>query len=173
MEFSFLTYSSFIFLLVMAQVSYFTEEGLNKLKAELRQLKTVERPSISKQIAEARDKGDLSENAEYDAAKEAQGLLEMKISQLENLIANARIVDESQLDTSKVLILSKVKIKNKGNNSVMEYTIVSEKEANLKEKRISVESPIAKALLGKTIGEMVEVSVPSGIMKFEILEISR
>lgn len=157
----------------MAQVSYFTEEGLNKLKAELRQLKTVERPSISKQIAEARDKGDLSENAEYDAAKEAQGLLEMKISQLENLIANARIVDESQLDTSKVLILSKVKIKNKGNNSVMEYTIVSEKEANLKEKRISVESPIAKALLGKTIGEMVEVSVPSGIMKFEILEISR
>lgn len=157
----------------MAQVSYFTEEGLDKLKAELKQLKTVERPSISKQIAEARDKGDLSENAEYDAAKEAQGLLEMKISQLETLVANARVVDESQLDTSKVLILSKVKIKNTGNNSVMEYTIVSEKEANLREKRISVESPIAKALLGKTIGDLVEVSVPSGIMKLEILEISR
>lgn len=157
----------------MAQVSYFTEDGLEKIKAELKQLKTVERPSISRQIGEARDKGDLSENAEYDAAKEAQGLLEMKISQLEDLVANARIVDESQLDTSKVLILSKVKIKNKGNNSVMEYTIVSEKEANLKEKRISVESPIAKALLGKRIGDEVEVTVPSGVMKLEVVEISR
>lgn len=159
--------------MVMAQVSYFTEDGLNKVKAELKQLKTVERSSISRQIGEARDKGDLSENAEYDAAKEAQGLLEMKISQLEDLVANARIVDESQLDTSKVLILSKVKIKNKGNNTVMEYTIVSEKEANLREKRMSVESPIARALLGKRIGDEVEVTVPSGIMNFEILEINR
>lgn len=157
----------------MSQVSYFTEEGLQKLKEELKQLRTVERPSISQQIAEARDKGDLSENAEYDAAKEAQGLLEMKISKLETLIANARVVDESELDTSKVLILSKVKIKNTNNGAEMEYTIVSEKEANMKEKRISVESPIAKGLLGKKVGDIAEVQVPSGLMKFEILDISR
>lgn len=157
----------------MAQISYFTEEGLQKVKDELKQLKSVERPSISAQIAEARDKGDLSENAEYDAAKEAQGLLEMKISKLENLVANARVVDESELDTSKVLILSKVKIKNVANGSEMEYTIVSEKEANMKEKRISVESPIAKGLLGKQVGDIAEVQVPSGIMKFEIVNISR
>lgn len=157
----------------MSQVSYFTEEGLLKLKEELKQLRTVERPSISQQIAEARDKGDLSENAEYDAAKEAQGLLELKISKLETLIANARVVDESELDTSKVLILSKVKIKNVANGMEMEYTIVSEKEANMKEKRISVESPIAKGLLGKKVGEIAEVQVPSGLMKFEILEIGR
>lgn len=157
----------------MGQVSYFTEEGLQKLKDELKQLKTVERPSISQQIAEARDKGDLSENAEYDAAKEAQGLLEMKISKLEDLIANARVVDESELDTSKVLILSKVKIKNVANGAQMEYTLVSEREANMKEKRISVESPIAKGLLGKKVGDIAEVDVPSGKMKFEILEISR
>jgi len=157
----------------MSQVSYFTEEGLQKIKEELKQLRTVERPSISQQIGEARDKGDLSENAEYDAAKEAQGLLELKISKLETLIANARVVDVSELDTSKVLILSKVKIKNSLSGAEMEYTIVSEKEANMKEKRISVESPIAKGLLGKKVGETAEVKVPSGIMKFEVLEISR
>tara|TARA_R110000868_G_scaffold307325_2_gene568761 strand:+ start:186 stop:659 length:474 start_codon:yes stop_codon:yes gene_type:complete len=157
----------------MAQINYFTEEGLNKVKEELKQLRTVERPSISQQIAEARDKGDLSENAEYDAAKEAQGLLEMKISKLETIIANSRVVDESELDTSKVLILSKVKIKNLANKMEMEYTLVSEKEANVKEKRISVESPIAKALLGKTVGEVVEVQVPSGKVNFEITSISR
>ena len=157
----------------MAQVSYFTKEGLEKIKDELKQLRTVERPSISQQIAEARDKGDLSENAEYDAAKEAQGLLELKISKLETLISNARVVDESELDTSKVLILSKVKIKNVANGAEMEYTIVSEKEANMKEKRISVESPIAKGLLGKKIGDIAEVVVPSGKMKFEIVNISR
>ena len=157
----------------MAQVSYFTEEGLAKLKAELKQLETVERPSISKQIAEARDKGDLSENAEYDAAKEAQGMLELKISKLKDLIANSRVVDESELDTTKVLILSKVKIKNVANGATMEYTLVSEKEADMKEKRISVESPIAKGLLGKSVGDVAEVQVPSGIMKFEILQISR
>lgn len=157
----------------MSQISYFTEEGLQKVKDELSHLKKVERPSISQQIAEARDKGDLSENAEYDAAKEAQGLLELKISKLENLVANSRVVDESELDTSKVLILSKVKIKNLNNNAEMEYTIVSEKEANMAEKRISVESPIAKGLLGKKIGDIAEVQVPSGIMKFEIVNISR
>ena len=157
----------------MSQINYFTEEGLKKLKDELKQLRTVERPSISQQIAEARDKGDLSENAEYDAAKEAQGLLEMKISKLETLIANARVVDESELDTSKVLILSKVKIKNIANGAVMEYTLVSEKEADIKQKKISVESPIAKGLLGKEVGDTAEVQVPSGKMKFEIISISR
>jgi len=157
----------------MAQVSYFTEEGLAKLKDELKQLTSVERPAISKQIAEARDKGDLSENAEYDAAKEAQGLLEMKISKLQDLIANARVVDQADLDTSKVLILSRVKIKNVANGATMEYTLVSEKEANIKEKKISVDSPIAKGLLGKKVGDVAEVQVPSGMMKFEIVEINR
>lgn len=157
----------------MGQVSYFTEEGLAKLKEELKQLQTVERPSISKQIAEARDKGDLSENAEYDAAKEAQGLLEFKISKLQDLIANARVVDQSELDTSKVLILSKVKIKNIANGSTMEYTLVSEKEADIKQKRISVDSPIAKGLLGKKVGDKAEVVVPSGTVTFEIIDISR
>lgn len=157
----------------MAQVSYFTEEGLAKLKAELKELQTVERPSISRQIAEARDKGDLSENAEYDAAKEAQGLLEMKISKLQDLIANARVVDQADLDTSKVLILSTVKIKNVANGATMAYTLVSEKEANIKEKKISVDSPIAKGLLGKKVGDVAEVQVPNGTMKFEIIEISR
>jgi len=157
----------------MAQVSYFTEEGFQKIKDELRELKTVQRPEISRQIGEAIDKGDLSENAEYDAAKEAQGLLEMKISKLESLIANSRVVDESTLDTTKVLILSKVKIKNLDKGVVMEYTIVAEKEANIKEKKISVESPIAKGLLGKKVGDVAEVQVPSGTMKFEIIEISR
>jgi transcription elongation factor GreA len=156
----------------MGNINYFTEEGLKKLEEELKVLRTVERPRISNQIAEARDKGDLSENAEYDAAKEAQGLLEMKISKLETIIGNARIIDESQLDLSKVLILSKVKIKNVANGSVMEYTLVSEKEANLKEKKISVDSPIGKGLLGKEVGDIAEVEVPSGKIKFEILEIN-
>jgi len=157
----------------MSQVNYYTEEGLKKLNDELSELKNGERSRISAQIAEARDKGDLSENAEYDAAKEAQGLLELKISKLENLLAFARVVDESQLDTSKALILSKVKIKNVANGAIMEYTLVSEKEADLKEKKISVDSPIGEGLLGKSIGEIAEVKVPTGIMKFEIIEITR
>jgi len=143
------------------------------LKKELRELKTVQRPKISKQIGEARDKGDLSENAEYDAAKEAQGMLEMQISKLETVIGNARIIDESKLDTSKVLILSKVKIKNKMNGAEMEYTLVSENEADLQEKKISIDSPIAKGLLGKKQGEVAKVKTPSGEMEFEILEIHR
>lgn len=157
----------------MSQVNYYTEEGLNKLNEELDQLKNVERGKISAQIAEARDKGDLSENAEYDAAKEAQGLLELKISKLETIISSARVVDESQLDTSKALILSKVKIKNVANGAVMEYTLVSEKEADLKQRRISVDSPIGEGLLGKSVGDIAEVKVPTGIIKFEIIEISR
>ncbi|MCB0400513.1 MAG: transcription elongation factor GreA [Flavobacteriales bacterium] len=157
----------------MSHVNYYTEEGLRKLNEELEQLKHVERPKISAQIAEARDKGDLSENAEYDAAKEAQGLLELKISKLEEVLSNARVIDESQLDTSKALILSKVKIKNTANGAIMEYTLVSEKEADLKQKKISVDSPIGEGLLGKSVGDVAEVKVPSGIMKFEIIEISR
>lgn len=157
----------------MANVSYFTEEGLKKLKDELHQLKVHERASISKQIAEARDKGDLSENAEYDAAKEAQGLLELKISKLEEVLNNARLIDESTLDLSKVLILSKVKIKNTANGATMTYTLVAENEADLKAGKISVDSPIGKGLLGKKVGEIAEIKVPSGIMKFEIIEISR
>ncbi|MDG1476273.1 MAG: transcription elongation factor GreA [Vicingaceae bacterium] len=157
----------------MSQVNYYTEEGLNKLNAELDQMKNVERGRISSQIAEARDKGDLSENAEYDAAKEAQGLLELKISKLETALSNARVIDESQLDLSKALILSKVKIKNVANGAVMEYTLVSEKEADLKLKRISVDSPIGEGLLGTSVGDIAEVKVPTGIMKFEIIEISR
>jgi transcription elongation factor GreA len=157
----------------MSQISYYTEEGLQKLKDELHHMKTVERPAISQQIAEARDKGDLSENAEYDAAKEAQGLLEMKIAKLEEVISNARIVDESQLDSSKVLILSKVKIKHTGNGMFMEYTLVAENEADLKAKKISVDSPIGKGLLGKKVGDVAEIQTPAGITKFEIVEISR
>lgn len=157
----------------MSQINYYTKEGLEKLNQELHQLKSIERPKISAQIAEARDKGDLSENAEYDAAKEAQGLLELKITKLENVIANARIVDESQLDTSKALILSKVKIKNVANGAIMEYTLVSEKEADLKAKKISVNSPIGEGLLGKKVGEVVDINVPTGTVKFEIVEISR
>lgn len=157
----------------MAQISYYTEEGLQKLKDELHQMKTVERPSISQQIAEARDKGDLSENAEYDAAKEAQGLLEMKIAKLEEIIANARVVDESQLDNSRALILSKVKIKHTGNGMEMEYTLVAENEADLKAKKISVDSPIGKGLLGKKVGDIAEIQTPAGVTKFEVLEISR
>lgn len=157
----------------MAQLSYFTEEGLKKLKDELHQLKTHERLYISKQIAEARDKGDLSENAEYDAAKEAQGLLELKISKLEEVLSNARLIDESTLDLSKALILSKVKIKNVANGAVMTYTLVAQNEADLKAGKISVDSPIGKGLLGKKVGELADISVPSGTMKFEVLEISR
>ena len=161
------------FFLDMAQHSYYTEEGLQNLKDEIHQLETVERPKISQQIADARDKGDLSENAEYDAAKEAQGLLEAKIAKLKELFSNARIVDESQLDTSKVLILSKVKIKNLQMKKEQNFTIVAESEADLKAGKISVDSPIGKGLLGKKVGEIAEIDVPRGKMKFEILEISR
>lgn len=157
----------------MAQLNYYTEEGLKKLKDELHKMESVERPSISKQIAEARDKGDLSENAEYDAAKEAQGLLEMRISKLKNVIANARIVDESEIDASKALILSKVKIKNLKNNAEMQYQLVAENEANLKEKKISVESPIGKGLLGKSVGDIADIQTPGGVVQFEIIEITR
>ena len=157
----------------MSNISYFTEEGLKKIQEELHELKAHERPSISKQIAEARDKGDLSENAEYDAAKEAQGLLELRISKLETVVRNARLIDESTLDLSKVLILSKVKIKNTATGATMSYMLVAENEANLKEGKISVDSPIGKGLLGKKKGQTAEIKVPSGIMKFEIIEISR
>lgn len=157
----------------MAETSYFTQEGLDKLKAELDHLKKVERPSVSQQIADARDKGDLSENAEYDAAKEAQGLLEMKIAQMEELVAHARVIDESKIDTSRALILSKVKVKNLANKMEMEYTLVSEEEANLKEKKISVSSPIGKGLLGKSVGDVAEIKVPAGLLKLEVVNISR
>lgn len=157
----------------MSQVNYFTEEGLKKLQEELNYLKTVERPNISKQIAEARDKGDLSENAEYDAAKDAQGLLELKISKMEELLGSARLIDESKIDLSKVSVLSKVKIRNTANKAEMTYTLVAETEADLKSGKISVTSPIGKGLLGKKTGEIAEIEVPSGIMKFEIVEISR
>ncbi len=157
----------------MTGIKYYSEEGLRKLEEELNQLISIERPAISRQIAEARDKGDLSENAEYDAAKEAQGMLELKISKLEELIRNARIIDESKLDTSKVLILSNVKIKNLKNNAVMSYTIVPESEADLKTGKISVNSPIAKGLLGKKRGDKAEIQVPAGIITFEIIDISR
>ena len=154
-------------------IAYYTAEGLKKLKEDLHQLKSVERPKISQQIAEARDKGDLSENAEYDAAKEAQGLLEARIAKMEDLVANARLIDESQVDNSKVYILSKVKIQNKKNNAIVEYTLVAENEANLAEKKISVDSPIGKGLLGKKVGDLAQVQVPAGLIDFEILDISR
>lgn len=153
-------------------VSYVTEEGLNKMVEELKHLETVERPNISKQIAEARDKGDLSENAEYDAAKEAQGLLEMKISLLKEKIASARIIDSSKLSTDCVQILNKVEIKNTKNGQKMTYTLVSEHEANLKEGKLSVSTPIAKALMGKKVGDIVEVTAPAGKIPFEIISIS-
>jgi len=157
----------------MSQITYYTEEGLARLKKELHEMKTIERPSISNQIGEARDKGDLSENAEYDAAKEAQGLLEMKISKLETVLANARVIDESMIDSSKVFILSKVKIKNIANGMEMEYTLVAENEADLKAKKISIDSPIGKGLIGNSVGDIAEVETPNGIIKFEILNISR
>jgi transcription elongation factor GreA len=154
------------------EVIYMTEEGLQKLKNELDLLRTVERPAISRQIAEARDKGDLSENAESAAAKEAQGMLEMKISKLEDHVARSRIIDESKIDTSIVRILNKVKIKNKANNAVNEYQLVPESEANLKQGKIAVNSPIAQGIMGKKVGDVVQIKVPSGIISFEILEIS-
>lgn len=153
-------------------INYYTKEGLQKLKDELEHMKSVERPKISQQIAEARDKGDLSENAEYDAAKEAQGLLEMKISKLEDTVANARLLDSSKIDTSKVMVLSSVKIKNTANKMEMTYKLVSESEADLKAGKISVNSPIGKGLVGKKVGDTAEIQVPSGKMTFEILEVT-
>lgn len=156
----------------MATIAYYTEEGLQKLKDELQQLRTVERQSVIKQIAEARDKGDLSENAEYDAAKEAQGLLEIKIAKLEEIVANARVVDSSKLDITKVSILTTVKIKNLKNNMEMKYTLVAENEADLKAGKISIDSPIGKGLVGKRVGDKVDVTVPAGVIPFEVIEIS-
>lgn len=156
----------------MASVSYLTEEGLKKLKSELESL-TSERPNIAHQLAEARDKGDLSENAEYDAAKDAQAMLEAKIMKLEEIIANSRVIDGSRIDIDKVQILNKVKIKNLKTNTIMEYFLVSESEANLKEGKLSVTTPIAKGLIGKKTGDIVEITVPSGKMSFEIIEIAR
>ena len=153
--------------------SYVTKDGLDKMKAELELLETIERPKITQQIAEARDKGDLSENAEYDAAKEAQGMLEMRIAKMEETYSNARLIDESQLDVSKVLVLSKVKIKNQANGMEMNYTLVAESEADLKTGKISVTSPIGRGLLGKSVGETAEITVPNGTLKFDILEITR
>ena len=157
----------------MAKVSYYTEEGLNRLKAELNDLKTKGRTEIARQIAEARDKGDLSENAEYDAAKDAQGLHEMKIAKLEEVIANARLLNEAEIDTSQVSVLSTVKIKNKKNGMVVTYTLVSEEEADLKQNKISVGSPIGKGLLGKKQGDTAHITVPAGVMEFEVVEITR
>ncbi len=158
---------------VMSKVSYYTAEGLKKLRDELDHLRDVERPRASNAIAEARDKGDLSENAEYDAAKEAQGMLELKISKLEEILANARLIDESQLDLSKILVHSTVRIKNQANGMEMKYKLVAQSEADLKSGKISVDSPIGKGLLGKKQGEVAEIQVPSGTLKFDILEISR
>lgn len=156
----------------MSQVTYLTQEGLIKLKKKLEQLMNIERPAISKQIGEAIEKGDISENAEYDAAKDAQGMLEAKIAVLQSKIANARILDESKINTSKVQILNKVTIKNKKTNTTMQYTLVPESEANLKKGKISVDTPIAKGLMGKKVGDVVEIKVPSGTIPLEIIEIS-
>ncbi len=155
-----------------SEIVYLTPAGYQKLKEELEQLRSVERPAVSAMIAEARDKGDLSENAEYDAAKEAQGMLEMRIAQMEDMIANARILDESKIDTSKVQILNKVTLKNHTTGKIVEYTLVSEQEANLKEGKLSTSTPIAKALLGKRKGDRVDITVPAGVLHFEILDIS-
>ena len=157
----------------MSKVSYYTEEGLKKLREELNKLKDIERPKASQAIAEARDKGDLSENAEYDAAKEAQGMLEMQIAKLENTLANARIINESELDNSKVLVLSNVKVKNKANSALMKYKLVAQSEADLKTGKISVESPIGKGLLGKVVGDVADINVPNGSIQLEIISISR
>lgn len=157
----------------MSKISYYTSEGLKKLKDELNQLRDVERPKASQAIAEARDKGDLSENAEYDAAKEAQGLLELRISKMEEVVASARVIDESQLDTSKILVHSHARIKNLANKMEVTYKLVAQSEADLKTGKISVDSPIGKGLLGKKEGDIAEVEVPNGTMKFEILEIWR
>ena len=157
----------------MSDFAYYTEEGLKKLKDDLYEMKSVQRPRISEQIAEARDKGDLSENAEYDAAKEAQGLLEMRIAEMKELISKARIIDNSLMDNSKVFILSTVKIKNVSNGMEMQYTLVAESEADLKEKKISVDSPIGKGLLGKKVNDTADIQTPNGIMQFEIIDITR
>ena len=157
----------------MSKVSYYTEEGLKKLRAELNQLKDIERPKASNAIAEARDKGDLSENAEYDAAKEAQGMLEMLIARTENTLSNARIINESELDNSKVLVLSTVELKNKANAGIMKYTLVAQSEADLKIGKISVDSPIGKGLLGKKVGESAIIEVPNGNIELEVVSISR
>ena len=157
----------------MSKVSYYTEEGLKKLRAELDKLRDIERPKASQAIAEARDKGDLSENAEYDAAKEAQGMLEMQIAKLENTLANARIINESELDTSKVLVLSTVEVKNKANGAQMKYTLVAQSEADLKAGKISVDSPIGKGLLGKKVGDIAIITVPNGSIELEIVSIAR
>lgn len=157
----------------MSKVSYYTEEGLKKLREELNHLKDVERPKASQAIAEARDKGDLSENAEYDAAKEAQGLLELQISKMEATLSNARLIDESQLDTSKVLVHSTVEVKNNSNGALMKYKLVAQSEADLKTGKISVDSPIGKGLLGKKEGEIAQIAVPSGTIELEIVSISR
>lgn len=157
----------------MSKVSYYTEEGLKKLRDELNQLKDVERPKASQAIAEARDKGDLSENAEYDAAKEAQGLLELRIAKLEETLSNARIINESELDTSKVLVLSTVEVKNQANGMKMTYTLVAQSEADLKTGKISVDSPIGKGLLGKAVGDVTQIQVPNGTISLEVVSISR
>ena len=157
----------------MSEINYYTPEGLDNLKSEIKQLESIERPKISQQIAEARDKGDLSENAEYDAAKEAQGMLEARISKLKNKLANARIIDDSEIDNSKVFILSTVRIKNTKNQMELSYTLVAENEANIKSGKISVDSPIGKGLLGKEVGDIADINTPAGIMKFEVLSISR
>ena len=157
----------------MSKVSYYTEEGLKKLRAELDKLRDIERPKASQAIAEARDKGDLSENAEYDAAKEAQGMLEMQIAKLDNTLANARIINESELDTSKVLVLSTVEVKNKANDAQMKYTLVAQSEADLKSGKISVDSPIGKGLLGKKVGDIAIITVPNGSIELEIVSIAR
>ena len=164
---------SFFLNVAMSDISYYTQEGLDRLKSEIKELESVERPKISQQIAEARDKGDLSENAEYDAAKEAQGLLEARIAKLKNKLANARLIDDSDIDSSKVFILSTVKIRNVQNKMEVSYTIVAENEADLKARKISVDSPIGKGLLGKSVGETADIQTPSGIMKFEVVSIER
>lgn len=163
----------FLIITTMTQISYYTQEGLQKLKDELEYLINVERPHISQQIAEARDKGDLSENAEYDAAKNAQGMLELRISRLQETIGNARVIDESKLDTSKVFILSTVKVKNLKTNTVVKYSLVPENEADVKAGKISVNSPISQGLLGRKVGDKVEIKVPAGIITLEIIEIER
>ena len=157
----------------MSEISYYTQEGLNNLKQEVKKLETIERPKISQQIGEARDKGDLSENAEYDAAKEAQGMLEARISKLKNTLANARLIDDSEIDDSKVFILSTVNIKNIKNSMQMNYTLVAENEADIRAGKISVDSPIGKGLLGKEVGEIADINTPAGVMKFEIISIKR
>jgi transcription elongation factor GreA len=157
----------------MSEISYYTPEGLENLKQEIKHLETVERPKISQQIGDARDKGDLSENAEYDAAKEAQGMLEARIAKLKNTFANARLIDDSEIDNSKVFILSTVKIKNIKNNMQLSYTLVAENEADIKSGKISVDSPIGKGLLGKKVGQVADITTPAGIMKFEIIAINR